>query len=87
MQCPTCRGKGCSKCKDGRIPIVGCPMSQVDRELWEQINLAGHAMQDKIFPNAGGLNDQPARFVAVWRLFKSDVNFIETEQAKRGKRR
>jgi hypothetical protein len=49
-----------------------------------EIRMVNYAMQDKLLPEAGGINDQPARFVNLWQAFRSDINMIEREEAKSG---
>lgn len=82
MECPDCRGYGCKKCNKGRIEIHGCPQSGNDRRFQRDLNNVIHAINDKLLPQAGGVGDQKARFVSLWRRFASDVNLIENEKSK-----
>lgn len=61
-----------------------CPRKCVGK-LANELTLVKFAMHDKLLPEAGGINDQDARFVALWQAFRSDVNMIEREEAERGK--
>ena len=74
----------CPHCKQGYIQITQCPRKELGRTFSKEIRLVNHAMQDKILPDAGGINDQPARFVHLWQAFRGDVSMIEIEEAKRG---
>jgi len=83
MECPDCRGYGCEKCNNtGRGYLEGCPQACIDRRFKRDLNKAIHAINDKLLPKAGGIGDQDARFVALWRKFASDVNLIENDKAK-----
>jgi hypothetical protein len=72
------------KCNDGYTQVTQCPKQVFGAKFSRDIRLISHAMQDKILPDSGGINDQGARFVGLWQAFKSDVNMIEKEVAKRG---
>lgn len=79
-----CDGLGCDRCKNGYIEVTKCPRQVLGPQFSRDIRLVSHAMQDKLLPEAGGINDQEARFVSLWQAFSSDVNMIEREVAKRG---
>ncbi len=83
MECPHCRGYGCHECNEsGRVTLEGCPQSVIDRKFRRDLDKAIHAINDKLLPKSGGIGDQDARFVALWRKFASDVNLIENDKAK-----
>ena len=85
LQCVYCAGLGCDQCENGYTKVTRCPRMEVGSKISRQIRLVSHAMQDKLLPDAGGINDQDAKFVHLWQAFASDVNMIEKEEAKRGK--
>jgi hypothetical protein len=64
--------------------VTRCPRQELGTRFTRQIRLVSHAIQDKLLPEAGGINDQEARFVSLWQTFSSDVAVIEREVAKRG---
>lgn len=81
MECPDCRGYGCEKCNNtGRVYLEGCPQASIDRRFQRDLHKAIHAINDKLLPKTGGIGDQDARFVSLWRKFASDVNLIENEK-------
>lgn len=84
MECPVCRGYGCNQCSGGKITLSGCPQSLLDGRFKREINRVTFAMNDKLLPRSGGIGEQSARFVSLWRMFASDVSLIETEKAKSG---
>jgi hypothetical protein len=54
----------------------------VGRELSDEISLIAFANKGHL-PEPGGLLDQPAKFVNVWRTLEADQNTID--QARREK--
>ena len=62
-----------------------CPRVEIGPQFLRDIRLVSHALQDKLLPDAGGVNDQEAKFVHLWQAFSGDVAMIEREEAKRGK--
>ena len=85
LECIFCSGAGCSNCEDGYTKVTQCPRREIGSKLSRDIRLVSHAMQDKLLPEAGGINDQEAKFIHLWQAFSGDVNMIEKEEAKRGK--
>lgn len=67
------------------MEIKQCPRREMGVSFSREIRLVNHAMQDRLLPDPGGINDQPARFVNLWQAFRGDVSMIEREEAKRGK--
>lgn len=61
-----------------------CPRLEIGVAFSREMRLVTHAMQDGLLPDAGGINDQPARFIHLWQAFRGDVAMIEREEAKRG---
>ena len=74
--CETCNGYG-------RFDLTSCPRQYVGPELSDEINLIAFANKGHL-PEPGGLLDQPAKFVTVWRTLEADQNTID--QARREKR-
>ena len=90
MQCVFCDGTSkigdspCKHCKDGYVEITQCPRLEMGAAFSREMRLVTHAVQDQLLPDAGGINDQSARFVHLWQAFRGDVALIEREEAKRG---
>ena len=90
IECMYCGGAGkigeqpCSHCTNGYVQVSQCPRRELGKAFTREMRLVNHAMQDKLLPESGGINDQPARFVHLWQAFRSDVSMIEREEAKNG---
>lgn len=69
LQCPTCRGTGCSNCKDGFIELTKCH----NVECREMIDVASliELFENGLPPVAGGSLDQTAWFLDAARELKT----------------
>lgn len=85
LQCIHCRGAGCDRCHDGYFELTRCPKKEVGSALYSELAMVNHAMNDKLLPDHGGINDQEARFVNLWRAFRADISYIERITAKNGR--
>lgn len=70
-------GTGCDECKDGRVPIVGCPNKQC-QDMYTFIQLAD-LFGKGILPTAGGALDQSASFIEAVQFFESDQARVRAE--------
>tara|TARA_R110002167_G_scaffold115982_2_gene290656 strand:+ start:3143 stop:3481 length:339 start_codon:yes stop_codon:yes gene_type:complete len=86
VACPACDETGftnsglpCEHCDGGSFLVDCCPRETVGFEISEAINLAGFA--DKgLLPSAGGLLDQSAWWMSVYRHFTNEQSRIESEK-------
>lgn len=69
MDCP-CGGKNpfCLLCGgDGEIDLIDCPWAKVPGSIWETIELAKMAIEDRIWPILAGSLQQSFSFTQVVR--------------------
>lgn len=62
MDCPMCGGRGCRRCRAGKIEITGCPILKVEPETWEIIKFT-RLYEKGLPPVAGGALDQAKGFI------------------------
>lgn len=73
IECPSCGGRGCGKCKGaGDVKIIGCPNDYCCdmKPVLEHIDLYHEGLP----PKAGGSLDQAIWFVTAARQLKNDEN-------------
>ena len=92
IACPTCdetgvdaHGNRCQFCEYGMFRVAGCPKATVGSELSEAINLCGFA-EKGLLPDAGGMLDQSARWLAVYYRYSYEQARVDAERGNNGSR-
>lgn len=79
--CPYCgdREGGCEICEDGKIVLRTCPHLAVRRETWRCIE-AAELLGRGLPPEAGGMLDQNAAFLAAARIIRQQQRIWRARQ-------
>lgn len=74
IECPSCRGYGCSECKDGRMELTGCPQDEVKglRQFCQLSDLFAKG----VMPISGGALEQSAQFVEASQFLQNTEDRI-----------
>ena len=86
--CPICDetgidrfGEVCKHCNDGQFTLESCPREYLGHEMVRAINYVAFA--DKGFlPVAGGMLDQSAWWLDIYRMMNNEQNQIDSERMK-----
>lgn len=77
IECPTCEGKGCEECDDGKFELATCPHSFIG-DTFMLVQLSD--LFDKgMAPIAGGVLDQSVQFLKLHRMFRNEVILSQKE--------
>lgn len=89
--CPFCTGgrEDCTHCHgEDRYPVFRCPHKLVTKNDLDAV-LAASMVEVGVLPDAGGLQDQPATFVAALPLLQRELRHWQNEAilaaSKKGK--
>ena len=79
IECPTCRGNGCSECNSGTIRILGCP-NRIAGPVVDVVELCD-LYQKGLPPISGGALDQAAWFLEAAKFLESEELTIKAERS------
>ena len=70
MECPSCRGAGCPKCRAGKIELKGCPK----QHIIEDALIVLQVLASEKLPVAGGYLDQTQCYADVASFMAGEEN-------------
>jgi hypothetical protein len=77
IECPQCRGQGCSECNQGSVAVQGCP-NQYCRSMIDVVGLCD-LYERGLPPIAGGALDQAAWFLEAANRLKHEEQTLKAE--------
>lgn len=81
VECPICKGYGCSDCDDGYFKLTECARKYVSEEIWSGLKYASVA--EHHLPKAGGTADQSAWFLDLWITYTNEKSKLEIERLEK----
>ena len=76
IECAVCGGVGCDDCSGGQKLYTSCPKDVLTQEVVRVGNLSDF-FDSGVLPEAGGLNDQDAKFVSYMSALKNNEAYFQ----------